>query len=153
MTSLRRDLLEQESPEIHNAAVDVLARTIYGEARGEPVRGQEAVASVVLNRVKRANKPGGYWWGSSVSEVCRKEWQFSTWNPSDPNRDKILAVDRRDPSFRQALRIARRAIAGTLDDPTGGATHYHAKATMPNWAEGRVPSAEIGNHKFYNDVE
>jgi len=39
-----------------------------------------------------------------------------------------------------------------LDDPTGGATHYHARGLMPAWARGQDPSAEIGNHLFYNDV-
>jgi spore germination cell wall hydrolase CwlJ-like protein len=40
-----------------------------------------------------------------------------------------------------------------LDDPTGGATHYHAGGRTPQWAVGRQPSAAIGGHRFYNDVE
>lgn len=42
---------------------DILARTIYGEARGESISGMEAVASVVLNRVAFANRRGRFWWG------------------------------------------------------------------------------------------
>ncbi len=43
--------------------IDVLARTIYGEARGESISGMEAVASVVLNRVAFSKRRRRYWWG------------------------------------------------------------------------------------------
>lgn len=134
--------------------VDVLARTLYGEARGEPARGKEAVAAVVMNRVRRARRSGGrYWWGASVGEVCRKPWQFSCWNETDPNLEMLASLTADNKVFQSCLRIARRAIAGTLADPTEGATHYHAKSARPPWARGRAPAAEIGNHLFYNDVE
>lgn len=135
-------------------ATDTLARTIYGEARGEPVRGKEAVAAVVMNRVRRARIAGGsYWWGGSVDEVCRRPWQFSCWNTGDPNRAKIEAVGDDNRVFQSCQRIARRALAGTLADPTEGATHYHAKSVNPPWARGKAPAAEIGNHLFYSNVE
>lgn len=134
--------------------VDILARTLWGEARGEPVRGIEAVACVVLNRLRRAQTRGGrYWWGSSLAEICQKPWQFSCWNETDPNRARLEKVTEKDRMFRVCLRVARRAAAGSLDDPTRGATHYHTKAVFPPWARQRTPSAEIGNHLFYNDVE
>lgn len=133
--------------------VDILARTVYGEARGEPARGKEAVAAVVMNRVRRARNRGGYWWGDTVARVCRKPRQFSCWNEADPNRAKILAVEAGHRVFDSCLRIARRAIAGTLKDPTNGATHYHADGVCPPWSAGRAPSAEIGRHRFYNNVE
>jgi len=134
--------------------VDVLARTIYGEARGELVRGQEAVAAVVINRVRRARaRNGRYWWGSSIEEVCLKSWQFSCWNSNDPNRQKIETVTADTEIFQTCLRVARRAVSGTLKDPTSGATHYHVTGLQPAWSRRRAPSAEIGNHQFYNDVE
>ncbi len=136
-----------------DSAVETLARTIYGEARGELVRGKEAVAAVVMNRVRRAMERGGYWWGTTAIEVCTRPWQFACWNENDPNRAKIEAVGRDNRNFQACLRIARRALAGTLKDPTGGATHYHAKGLEPPWARDRKPSAEIGGHRFYNDVE
>lgn len=134
-------------------SADTLARTIYGEARGEPVRGQEAVAAVVMNRVGRAMERGGWWWGSSVVEVCRRPFQFSCWNANDPNRARIERADANDREFAICIRIARRAVSGALADPTGGATHYHAANAHPPWAKAREPSAVIGRHKFYNDVE
>jgi spore germination cell wall hydrolase CwlJ-like protein len=141
------DAESQLAPTVRGSAVDVLARTLWGEARGEPVRGIEAVAAVVANRVRK-----GGWWGRDVISVCRKPSQFSCWNPADPNRAKLERVDESDRVFRICVRIARRAIAGSVVDPTAGATHYHVRGCVPAWAHGREPSAEIGNHLFYNDV-
>lgn len=133
--------------------IDILARTIYGEARGESVRGKEAVACVILNRVNRAKQRSGYWWGNSVKQVCLKPWQFSCWNENDPNRDKILSVEAGHKVFDTCLRIARRALSGCLEDPTDGATHYHNENVNPPWARGKPACAEIGRHLFYNDIE
>jgi len=148
------DLESQTPPAAPGSPVDILARTLWGEARGEKVRGIEAVAALVMNRVKRAQDRGGrHWWGNSIPQVCLKPWQFSCWNPGDPNRVKLERVTQEDRAFRICLRVARRAAAGVLDDPTLGATHYHTHAVTPPWARGRAPSAIIGNHLFYNDVE
>lgn len=134
-------------------AIDVLARTLYGEARGETVRGKEAVACVIVNRAARAKARGGYWWGASIEEVCRKPWQFSCWNEGDPNRAKIEAVQPGHRVFDTCLRIARRAVAGSLDDVTHGATHYHSRDVTPPWSRGKAVCAEIGRHLFYNTIE
>jgi len=136
-----------------DAAVDTLARTLWGEARGEPVRGIEAVAAVIVNRVRLARARGGFWWGDNVVAVCRKPFQFSCWNADDPNRPKLLAVTEADAAFVVCLRIARRAVSGALPDPTGGCTHYHSRRVHPAWARDAVPRVEIGTHLFYDDVE
>lgn len=133
--------------------IDVLARTIYGEARGEPVRGKEAVAAVILNRVRLAKRRGGYWWGNDIQEVCTKPWQFSCWNDNDPNRQKLLNVDRDNTVFKTCLRVARRGARGALKDPTRGSTHYHTLNIDPPWSSGRGPTVIIGRHQFYNDIE
>lgn len=142
------DAESQTAPVRRGSPADILARTLWGEARGEPVRGIEAVAAVVMNRVRH-----GGWWGNSVETVCRKPMQFSCWNPTDPNRAKLERVNEEDRIFRVCIRVARRAIAGSVDDPTRGATHYHIRGLLPAWAHGHEPSSEIGNHLFYNDVE
>ncbi len=134
-------------------ATDVLARTLWGEGRSEGSRGMEAIASVVLNRVAVAQERGGYWWGGDIISVCQKPYQFSCWNRSDPNYKKLQAVTDKDIHFATALRIARRAVAGTLADSTYGATHYHTKAVAPFWAEGADPVAVIGAHIFYRLIE
>jgi len=131
--------------------IDVLARTMWGEARGEGVTGLEAVANVVQNRVKFAQNQGGkYWWGGNIIQVCQKPYQFSCWNRSDPSYKKLIAVDDSNLYFATCLRIARRAVLGELDDHTGGATHYHADYVAPYWAKGQTPTITIGRHIFYD---
>ncbi len=151
----------KDSPEAKDMAAfyrgietDVLARTLWGEARGEGPQGMEAVASVILNRVKAAHENGGrHWWGNNIIQVCQKPYQFSCWNRSDPNFQKLQAADDKDLYFATALRIARRACAGTLKDRTNGATHYHAKSVNPYWARGETPVAVVGDHVFYRIIE
>lgn len=135
------------------ASIDILARTIWGEARGEGSAGMQAVACVVMNRVRIAQDRGGkYWWGASVIDVCQKPYQFSVWNKDDPNRDLILHVDVSDIHFATALRMARRAYHGVLDDITHKATHYHAAGIHPVWAKNEKPVTVIGGHIFYKLV-
>ena len=137
----------------NNIAADTLARTLWGEARGEGTAGMQAVANVVLNRVEIARKKGKFWWGNSIIEVCHKPYQFSCWNRSDPSFRKLQAVDEKNLYFVTALRIARRALAGALEDVTNGATHYHADYVEPYWARGQTPIKTIGRHIFYKLVE
>ncbi|MFV0626348.1 MAG: cell wall hydrolase [Alphaproteobacteria bacterium] len=133
---------------------EVLARTIYGEARGEDLEGKKAIACVILNRVRLAKQNKKYvWWGSTIKEVCIKPWQFSCWNENDPNSKKIKAIKESDPTFRDCLIVAENAVNGLLQDTTNGATHYHTKKIMPKWARVKKPCAEIGNHLFYNNIE
>ncbi|MCF8495847.1 MAG: cell wall hydrolase [Alphaproteobacteria bacterium] len=132
--------------------IDVLARTLWGEARGEGTGGMEAVAAVILNRVKVAQERERFWWGNNIIQVCQKPYQFSCWNRSDPNFRILQAVDETDLYFATAMRIARRALAGALRDPTHGATHYHARSISPYWAREETPTAILGRHVFYRLV-
>lgn len=133
-------------------AIDVLARTIYGEARGEGLAGMEAVASVVINRVRFARKRGGHWWGNTVEKVCKAKYQFSCWNKDDCNFDIINKVDASDKIFAMCKRIARRAVCGALADRTRGAMFYHNRKVNPLWAKCAIPCEEIGNHVFYSKL-
>ncbi|MGQ0528070.1 MAG: cell wall hydrolase [Alphaproteobacteria bacterium] len=129
--------------------IDVLARTLWGEARGQGQAGLEAVACVVLNRVEIARERGKYWWGGDIIQVCQKPYQFSCWNRSDPSYQQLVAVDAKNRAFVLCQRIARAAVNGDLSDGTGGATHYHANYVSPYWAQGERPTAVIGAHIFY----
>lgn len=144
--------LQPPAPD-NDAVIDILARTLWGEARGEPLSGQEAVASVILNRVKIAKEHRTYWWGNDILAVCRKPYQFSCWNHDDPNFIKMTKVGLDDRAFGQCLRLARRAVNGVLTDNTRGATHYHAQGMIPSWARGQAPTAIIGRHIFYRITE
>ncbi|MBI1207469.1 MAG: TIGR02594 family protein [Azospirillum sp.] len=129
--------------------VDTMARTLWGEARGEGRPGIEAVASVIMNRVRLAG-----WMGSTVVEVCKKPWQFSCWNMGDPNLRKLLAVRPGDQAFDLCLRVARVAVAGGLTDTTGGATHYYdVRIPDPNWVIGATRTCDIGHHRFFKGVK
>lgn len=134
---------------MREAETDTMARTLWGEARGEGDKGMEAVACVILNRVRVARDRGRFWWGNSVIEICQKPYQFSCWNRDDPNFKRVQAVDMRDVYFATAMRLAQRAMAGVLRDVTAGATHYHTRDIMPYWARGHEPCATIGRHIFY----
>lgn len=129
--------------------IDVLARTIWGEARGEGRGGMEAVASVVMNRYRSE----AWYTAPSVAGVAMKRLQFSAWNTSDPNYTAMINVDESDPAFELARKIAIEAISGALADQTGGATHYHANSiTAPVWTQGATRTAQIGKHLFYIGV-
>lgn len=122
---------------------DIMARTIYGEARGEGQQGMQAVANVIMNRVK-----AGSWYGASVKDVCLKPYQFSCWNDNDVN--KLIITQATDAQLKPARKIAEQAIAGTLQDITGGATHYYADSiAAPYWAASMTQTAKIGHHIFF----
>lgn len=123
-----------------------LAKTIWGEARGEGLRGMQAVANVVMNRVNAAS-----WYGASIKDVVLKPQQFSCWNANDPNRAKIDKLSIEDLAASGALNVARQVISGQLKDITGGATNYHATSVNPAWAEKMTKTVQIGNHVFYKE--
>jgi len=132
--------------------VDVMAKTLYGEARGEGLIGVEAIACTIMNRHKIALSKGDYWWGKTIKEICLKPFQFSCWNTNDPNFKKIRDVSYENPVFKMCCRVSERAMTGFLPDITNGATHYHTKTTNPAWARHLVPVEEIGNHLFYREI-
>jgi hypothetical protein len=122
-----------------------MARTLWGEARGEGSTGMEAVACVIRNR---ADHPG--WWGDDIRSVCLKPSQFSCWNTDDPNLPKLKAVSASDPTFASALQIAHTAMSGSLADITDGSDSYFALHTpIPKWATSDKFVKTIGNHSFY----
>lgn len=131
--------------------VEAMARTAWGEARGEGEAGLIAVMHVIRNR---ALKPS--WWGGGVVEVCHKRWQFSCWNNDDPNRKLALTVGTDDKVYRLCLSLAFDVLDGTIPDPTGGATHYHAAGILPSWrwrnGQPIEPCYVHGRHYFYRDV-
>ena len=129
-----------------NDPLDVMARTLWGEARSGGAAGMRHVASVILNR---ANHPR--WWGSDIRGVCLAPMQFSCWNSDDINRPKLEAVGPDDPWFLIAKVVSAAAIAGNLVDATLGADSYfaHSMSTKPSWAAHAVHTYSDGWHDFY----
>ncbi|GBQ07937.1 cell wall hydrolase [Acetobacter cerevisiae] len=126
-------------------SVQAASRTAWGEARGEGTRGMQAVLNVIGNRAKH---PG--WWGHDIAGVCQAHAQFSCWDASDPNREKLLTVSDSDMQFREAQGLAACLVNGRLSDLTGGADHYYDwRGQRPYWAQGRFYKCTIGHHAFY----
>lgn len=126
------------TPQAAFSAVDLywLARIIYAESGAEPMAGQIAVGSVVLNRVESPAFP------NTVREVIFDRKDAVQFEPVANGR-VFLA-----PSSL-SMEAARRALAG--EKPVGGATHFYAPALSPGtWInENCVYQTSIGCHRFY----
>lgn len=111
--------------------VDLLARLISAESRGEPYEGQVAVGAVVLNRVNHASFP------NSISEVIYQSGAFSCLY--DGQFDQPVA--------ESSYRAARDALNGW--DPSNGAIYYFNPATATSsWIWSRPAIVTIGKHMF-----
>lgn len=137
----------------------LLAALLFGEARGESLDGQLAVANVVANRVARTAQtrgkdPAGLW-----IPVILKPWAFSCfdndgglWNEKKTVQfaEALVAGLSTAQPARQLLWIAQGALDGALPDVARGATHYYVRGTaVPRWALGREPIAVVDPHLFY----
>jgi N-acetylmuramoyl-L-alanine amidase len=130
--------------------VDVLARTVFGEARGEKRAGMEAVAWVILNRAHQ----GPPRFAGTVSGVCKAAHQFTCWSKGDPNAKVCASVDESNASYLLSLNVATSVLGGMVPDPTEGADHYFV-TKMPNppeWRKKMRLQATIGAHSFYKSV-
>jgi spore germination cell wall hydrolase CwlJ-like protein len=126
--------------------IDILARTVYGEARGESDLGKLAVAWVVCNRARRVS--------SSIAEAALKSTHFSCWNNAremDLNQLSMMIADLSDPTYARCMAAALQAAHGFGKDPTDGARHYHAFGVSPDWAKGHIYET-IGSHRFYRNI-
>lgn len=145
---MSRPLLRPEidAPSIRSdpdAGSDALARALWATAGDGGIRAMEALAAVAVNA--RSVRPG-----CSLAQLVRDGALFDVWNPADPRHAAMLSVDSRDPAFAAALRVARRARAGT--DPTGGATRFHAEGSEPpDWTVGRLPHLSLAGFCFYRE--
>lgn len=147
--------------------IDTGARTVYGEARGEPLIGKIGVAHVIMNRVVTDlwNDRKGDWWGEGVEQVCKKTGQFDCWKTTDKNFWIIGKVDFSDRDFAECHAIftlvwlARNGRAylprDFTNDPTFGSCHYKRR-DIPwpkDWGPVRASTVELGNHSFYAGLE
>jgi len=113
--------------------VELLARLINGEARGEPYQGQVAVGAVILNRVKSANFP------NTIAGVIYQKGQFSC--VTDGQFD--VAIDEASTVYK----AAEEAMNGA--DPTNGALYfYNPSKTKSKWLFSLKTTTTIGKHVF-----
>lgn len=114
-----------------NADINLLARLIYGEARGESYTGQVAVGAVVMNRIKSSSFP------NTMSGVIYQRYAFTA---VDDGQINLTPND-----------TARRAAIDAMNgwDPTYGAIYYYNPATATSsWIFSRQTTVTIGRHVF-----
>jgi spore germination cell wall hydrolase CwlJ-like protein len=123
---------------------DCLSSAIYFESRGEIIKGQAAVAQVILNRVRNPAYPDTICGVVYQNEDWRNRCQFSF--ACDNIIDKIWNRD----NWKTARDVAMAVTAGKIWMPeVGSATHYHATYVHPAWARTMKRVARIGQHIFY----
>ena len=121
-----------------------LAEGIYFEARGESVKGQAAVAQVILNRVRNPTYP---------NTICGVVYQNRTWRnrcqfsfACDGIRDRIASRQHYEVAHEVALAVSSGKVFLT---EVGSATHYHATYVNPRWSRAMEKMKKIGLHVFY----
>lgn len=124
-------------------AVRCLTQAIYYEAALEPRAGQEAVAQVVLNRVRDYNFP------ASVCGVVYQGAERTTGCQFSFTCDGSLARAPVAWAWSRAESVARAALAGHVAETVGTATHYHADYVRPWWAPSLTKVNQLGAHIFY----
>ena len=111
--------------------VNLLARIINGEARGETYTGQVAVGAVVLNRVRSSSFP------NTIAGVIYQPGAFTAVSDGQINK----------PVVQSCYNAARDALNGW--DPSGGALYYfNPNTATSSWIWSRPVVARIGNHVF-----
>ena len=125
------NLSKSSSPQVNSSSLNLLARCVYAEARGEPYVGQVAVAAVVLNRVKSSSFP------NTVSGVIYQPGAFTCVSDGQINLT---------PN-QTAYNAARDALNGY--DPTGGCLYYYNPATATSkWIWSLKVTLTVGRHSF-----
>ncbi|HEV7322377.1 MAG TPA: cell wall hydrolase [Ensifer sp.] len=121
-----------------------LAEGIYFEARSEPLKGQAAVAQVILNRVRNPTYPKTICGVVYQNKAWRNRCQFSF--ACDMIRDLVYSRSH----WKTAKEVAMAVTAGKIWLPeVGSATHYHATYVNPPWAKTMKRVGKIGLHVFY----
>lgn len=124
-------------------ALRCMTQAVYYEAALEPRAGQEAVAQVVLNRMRHPEYP------NSVCEVVYQGWERWTGCQFSFTCDGSLLKAPMALYWRQAESVAKAALNGHVAATVGTATHYHADYVMPYWRPSLTKVGQIGAHIFY----
>lgn len=122
---------------ILSAAAFCLALTVYTEARGEPVAGQQAVALVVMNRSD--------WTDSRVCKTIHAKGQFPWAKPG-------MKAPHDKKAWAHAQKVAHNVLDGDVDDFTHGATYFLGKGERPAWRRKMKYVMTVGGHRFYATV-
>lgn len=122
-----------------------LAEALYFEARGETVKGQFAVAEVIMNRVQSEQFPNSICGVVNQGTGRRYQCQFTY------TCDGHAEVIREKSAYERVAKVARLVIDGAAANLTDGATYYHTTAVRPRWSRSFTKTTRIGVHLFYRD--
>ncbi|WP_246162299.1 cell wall hydrolase [Roseovarius faecimaris] len=123
-----------------------LAEALYFEARGESVKGQFAVAEVILNRVDNPRYPDTVC--GVIHQGTGRKYQCQFTYTCDGHKEVIAEPK----AFKQVGRVAHLMLNGAERSLTKGATHYHTRAVRPKWSKTYPRTATIGVHHFYRQT-
>lgn len=126
-----------------NAQWECLTEALYFEARGESVKGQFAVAEVILNRVDHSRFPNSIC--GVVNQGTGKKYQCQFTYTCDGRAEVV----HEPKAYENVGKVAKAMIDGAPRNLTSGATHYHTTAVNPKWAKRFQRTANIGVHRFY----
>ena len=121
-----------------------LAEAIYFEARGEKKAGQQAVAEVIINRVKSDKFPDKICDVVTQGGNYRGKCQFSF------NCDGLPEAISEKDAYAEVRMVAFQVLQGEIKPVVGEATYFHATWANPRWASVFEKTAEIGSHVFYH---
>jgi len=126
-------------------ALICLSEALYFEARGETVKGQFAVAEVIMNRVASARYPdtvcGVINQGTGRKFAC--QFTYTCDGRAEVITEKAV--------YARLQKIAKLSMSDLPKTLTKGATHYHTKAVRPKWSRVFPRTATIGVHHFYRE--
>jgi N-acetylmuramoyl-L-alanine amidase len=141
---------------------DILARTIFGEARNQTMDGQIAVAWTIRHRAEIAKAyvaahktPRPNFGDGTIANACLDAYEFSCWNTADATRLRMLTVARNEPGYQLAQHVALGVVLGLLEDRMPGTTHYFNPAAVsktPDWVATATFVNTVGAHRFYRNV-
>jgi len=127
------------------ASLQCLSEALYFEARGETVKGQFAVAEVIMNRVASKRFP------NSVCGVIKQGTGRKYACQFTYTCDGHAEVIKEKATYARLKKIAKLMLSDMPKNLTNGATHYHTKAVRPKWSRVFPRTATIGVHHFYRE--
>jgi spore germination cell wall hydrolase CwlJ-like protein len=144
--------------EVTDIDKDYMARTIIGEAAGEPIEGWNAVGNSIVNRLLAGT------YGKSIKDITQSENQYSPWN-TEESTQKLLNISTDSPQYKKAMDVVNDVLKGQ-NDITGGAVNFanvdtvlgpYSEASEKTKARvieesARDDAVKIGRHTFTSPV-
>ena len=143
----------REATAADRKAIDCLAKNIYWESTGEPLRGKKAVAQVTLNRTEDVRFPADICGVVYERDKVKKDGRMKTICQFSWTCMKVKNKTPRHPEeWESAQEIATKFVLDGYHIPElDEALFYHADYVRPKWAKKMVKIEKIGAHIFYRE--